>query len=931
MKNFRSLLTALCVGIFFVRAVYPDNKVITRSFNWKIDSTAHFDIYYYDTAGLNLLPYAETYLENAYNKVTKYLPRVPGARSPFFLYNNHGEFEESNIADIGDATGGVTEAYKNRFLISHTGSQRELEYLITHEYTHEAEFEYLFSGFWRSIRLVKFIFYPNWLIEGLAEYSGGDYDRTTREMYLRDAATCGKLLRLDELHGFEHVLPHQVTLAYKESEALMRFIADEYGENKLPRLLSVYRDKFDPNPVLREVLGTDLKALDREFREHLADKYYALSKGLMEPGFYGRAVTKKGAYPRFYGSAVFSPDGKTIAYVSDESGRNAVYLSDTSGNNPVCLIGLDKALKVESINTDGNALAFSRDGKKLYFCGQRLQKDALFACDLETGHLEGFDPGTDTAASPAVSPDGKTVYFSGMKGGFRNIFSIEPRTKEIKMLTAGAFDKIDAELSPDGSALAFSCERPNPLGRPEYDLCLMELKSGAQRFLTALPGDERYPCFAPDGQSIYFTSDADGVEDIYEINISSGGMTRLTRVIGGNFQPKISPDGKKLMFASFRRGEKHIYVSERDELGSPGPQVYAAGVSSGPAQGAELSQTVKGTPGRYHFNASTDLFFPVIFYSSLDGFFSAFYWQASDILGDHRLQVLAADANGLGYLNYNVTYGFLRYRPQCFINTAGSEYFVDPEKTDKKTESSQSAGFDYPLNRFQSLRFQLMTTDRTESWKTDTYRAAVRSRENSAGLAFNQDTLRGPYLEAVSGSRLEVQGQFSSAALGGDYIYQNYLAEADKFFPLGREHALLLKVIAGASFDRDAGLFRLGGIDRVRAIPESQPFYGKRLFVSGLEWRLPVVHNLNYHTWNFFPDFFFKTFYASLFVDGGIVYNDDSELKDLTLDRWKGSYGFALRFHTFIVETYDVLLDFEVAQRMDSPDPVFYFSAGTNF
>ena len=81
-----------------------------------------------------------------------------------------------------------------------------------------------------------------------------------------------------------------------------------------------------------------------------------------------------------------------------------------------------------------------------------------------------------------------------------------------------------------------------------------------------------------------------------------------------------------------------------------------------------------------------------------------------------------------------------------------------PIKPTKKIENSQSAGFEYPLNRFQELQFQLTTVDRTEIWKTDTYRASVRSRENAAGLAFIQDTTRGPYLETMSGSRLALQG-----------------------------------------------------------------------------------------------------------------------------------------------------------------------------
>jgi hypothetical protein len=231
-----------------------------------VQPVPHFDIYYYGAAGQKLLPYVEQYLNEGYERVTRTLPNPLKDNSPFFLYNTHNDFEQNNIASAGEGTGGVTEAFKNRCLVAHMGSQRYLEHVVAHEYSHEVEFEYFFGGFWRSLRLLKFVFYPNWLMEGLAEYSSGDLDATTREMYLRDAATTGNLLPLEQLYNFNHVLPHQVTLAYKESEAFITYLVDEYGKDKLPQILTAFEDRFDASAVLFEVVKTDLYTLDRKFR-----------------------------------------------------------------------------------------------------------------------------------------------------------------------------------------------------------------------------------------------------------------------------------------------------------------------------------------------------------------------------------------------------------------------------------------------------------------------------------------------------------------------------------------------------------------------------------------------------------------------------------------------------------------------------------------
>ena len=83
-------------------------------------------------------------------------------------------------------------------------------------------------------------------MEGLSEYVSGDLDTTTREMFLRDAVLSGGLLPVEQLHSFNHVAPHQVTLAYKESEAFIRYISEEYGQDKLPKLLLVDSQGIEP-------------------------------------------------------------------------------------------------------------------------------------------------------------------------------------------------------------------------------------------------------------------------------------------------------------------------------------------------------------------------------------------------------------------------------------------------------------------------------------------------------------------------------------------------------------------------------------------------------------------------------------------------------------------------------------------------------------
>jgi hypothetical protein len=66
-------------------------------------------------------------------------------------------------------------------------------------------------------------------MEGSAEYGSGSIDEITGDMVTRDAVAFNKLPSLEELQGFGHLKPNQVTLGYKTGEAAMHFLKDEYG------------------------------------------------------------------------------------------------------------------------------------------------------------------------------------------------------------------------------------------------------------------------------------------------------------------------------------------------------------------------------------------------------------------------------------------------------------------------------------------------------------------------------------------------------------------------------------------------------------------------------------------------------------------------------------------------------------------------------
>lgn len=907
------------------------NKVITKKFNWQISSSDHFDIYHYESAGQTLLPLVFTYAEDAFRRVTHFLPDNPSAKYPLFVYNTHNDFEQSNIVAISEGIGGVTEVFKDRLVVGNTGSQRFLRYVVCHEFTHEVEFDYLFGGFWRSLSIIKFLIYPNWMMEGLAEYSTGDLEATTREMYLRDAATSGRLLPLGHLENFNHLLPHQVTLAYKESEACIRFIADEYGEETLPSLLRLYKKYFDSTTVLHEAAGTDLTTLDKKFREHLEDIYSRAVHGREEPVAYGRPLTRPGMYPRFNESAIFSPNGRSVAYIADDRGIKEIYLYDLATGATERLWSLTRSITVENIHTDGRGLCFSRDGNYLVFAVEKEQRDCIALFDVRSRRLVLHYPSVTSVDSPVFSADGSLVYFSGIRGGFRDIYEYRLATGETTPLTGDAGDDIDACLSPDGKSLIVSSERDNGSGRLHYNLCRVDLGLKTKHYITGAPCDERYPAFLPDG-SIVYTADPDGVFDLYALAPGSAAPRLLTAVIGGNFQPQASPDGKNLLFSSFRAGEKHLYLADLSMMLSHSSVESYPPLTKGDKGGFDVGKQSGQPPPPskpYTCRASTDLIFPLLFYTSVDGWYFAGYWQASDMLGNHQVQAVATHISGLQYTDYRVNYGFLAYRPQVYISASGTDDFRDVDRTIKRQRYAQTVTVLYPLNRFQSAGLFIETIDRRERAVTGPA-PEMRTRENSVGVTATHDTTTGAYLETTAGLRAAAAAKVSDIFMGGDYRYQSVSGETNTFIPLGKEHTLLWRVVGNGSYGADAETFSLGGIDRLRGISSSD-IMAKKVLVNTLEWRFPLAYNLNYDMYYIFPGLFFKSLYGGLFVDTGFSFNEDNQFSRLSGDDWKTGAGLSLRCYTFVLQQYPLLLTLQYALPLDQNDGVTYFAVTTNF
>jgi dipeptidyl aminopeptidase/acylaminoacyl peptidase len=240
--------------------------------------------------------------------------------------------------------------------------------------------------------------------------------------------------------------------------------------------------------------------------------------------------------PGWDDSPRWSPDGKTIAFISDRDGASQIWLIDPDGG---------EAFEPASIKGGASGFAWSPDGSKIAFLAQ--------------GPKPAEEP------KPWKTPDDLIVFDPDVLG--TQIFVLDLASREAKPVTRGPFTVVDFSWSPDGTEIAFAAQ-PSPRIRDMYrtDIFVVDLATGAVRDLVKRAGIDTYPRWSPDGERIAFFSTAEKtgwIDNWYVFLVSARGGTprNLTPEFDEFvFAPQWSADGRNIIFQSPKRLANELYA-----------------------------------------------------------------------------------------------------------------------------------------------------------------------------------------------------------------------------------------------------------------------------------------------------------------------------------------------------------------------------------
>jgi Tol biopolymer transport system component len=592
----RALLALILAATFPASAdaqYFGRNKVQYEKFDWRILKTDHFDLYFYPAESLKVHD-AGRQSERWYTRLSDIF-RHQFDRKSIVWYADHPDFQQTNVIGdmLSEGTGGVTEGLRTRVVMPFTGIYADDEHVTGHELVHVFQYNIAETAPGQG-GLARMGALPLWLIEGMAEYFSLGRNDALTAMWMRDAVLQNRFPTIKQLTTDPRFFP------YRYGQALWAYIGGRWGDRAV---VDVYRAalRVGWDQALVRTLGLSSDSLSKDWASANRAFYAGQIAGRTHPDSVGRTVVQLKERSEYNLGPSQSPDGRHVAFFTSRTnlfGIDLVIADATNGRIVRQLAGPQSDGHIDAISFINSSGEFSPDGSRFAFVVYANGDNQITILNTANGdEVRRFQPdGVGSIYNVAYHPNGRQLVFTGTKGGISDLYLVNEDGSGLRQLTNDQFADLQPTFSPDGRTIAFATDR-NPatsferLTFGDLQLATLDVETGAVTIHTAFPtGKHINPQYSPDGRSLYFISDQDGVSDVYRMELGSNQIFRLTRLATGasgisHLSPALSVarGTGTLMFTVFKNQGHEIVALDASRLtGEPvtlgGPRIASAAV-----------------------------------------------------------------------------------------------------------------------------------------------------------------------------------------------------------------------------------------------------------------------------------------------------------------------------------------------------------------
>ena len=860
---------------------FGQNKLQYRDFDWNFIQTPHFDIYYYG-GEKDLADFTAEVAEESYEQISIHLRWDLKRRVSIMVYNSHNEFQQTNVVGtyMREGIGGVTELFKNRVVFPFEGNYEQFRHVIHHELVHAMINDMVYGGRMQNVVSSRTrIRVPIWSNEGLAEYLSSNWD-TKADMVMRDVSIHERMPSVKELNFF---------MAYKGGQSLWRFIAGKYGREKVGDIFRSMKKTQNDEKGYEAALGMNYDDLTKQWHKYLKKEYWPDVKNRDPIEDISERLTDHKKERNFYNvSPAISPDGSMVAVLSDENGYFDIQILDAiTGKKIKKLVKGNRSVNFEELKWLQPGLSWSPDNKKIVVAAKAGRSDVLHIIDVETTKSEKFELDMDGVFSASWSPNGKVIAFVGQLGNSSDLYLFDLETKKEKKITDDIFTDSYPSWNSEGTKIVFVSDRGEHISGAyegfmydhdykQTDIYTVNISDGKIQRITETTYNESHPVWANQTDTLFYTSDFNGVWNLFlhPINSSSDKAYPITNVLTGIQQPTISKDNSMIIFAGYANIGWDLYslsnplklkkknvsptqfvlglnseeseisdlrkhksnLQPKNEIGQYSNWIFAKGYDYQNSSLDSEKKTEKSVSidsikvdGSYISKAyktrfTLDLVSGNLQISNVFGTSGMTYFSFSDILGDHQISFGTEMVLTLENSDYFFQYGYLKNKTDFYFSAFQNANFfqIDYWTLGRLRHYGVQAYASQPFSRFQRIDYGL-------SWHNINY-SILEQRLNSFGQTEYITTSTNKYStvlpsmswvydNSVFGFTGPIDGLRQNTTLtvspgyGSNKLkFQTLKSDIRKYWRLGRDYTFAIRGFFGSSIGDNKQKFFLGGV-----------------------------------------------------------------------------------------------------------------------
>ncbi len=553
------------------------NKVVYDQLDFRIYETPNFLIYHYLEDEMEIELFAQM-CERWYQRHLAVFEDTIEDKRPIILYNNHADFQQTTVIQdlIGAGVGGFAEGLRNRMVMPLSASRRDTDHVLGHELVHIFQYHLFQADERLNIRATENV--PLWMMEGYAEYMASGREDPFTAMWMRDAVKHDNIPNLTQMtrNPFDYN-------PYRYGHAFTAFLTGHFGDEILKPLhlfsgaMGFQRALDSLTTYSPDTLSAFwARELKQTYLPHLENKQESVGEKLFDRENAGRLNI----------APSLSPDGKNLIFISD---KNVIttdfFLADVEQKEISRRItNIIRDAHIDEYNFLESAGTWSPDGSRYAITVFSGGRNKILIADLERGRIERrlAPPGLPALSNPDWSPDGKTLLVSGLRQGASNIYQVDLETGEAEQLTDDGHSSLMPAWSPDGGSFTFITDQKGEADLEEtrfgkFKLAEYNMETGQVTVFDFFPGaDHINPKYSPDGESIFFVSDADGHRNLYRLERATGETRKLTDLQTGisgitGISPAfdIARESGELVYILFNKGGQELHKVHINDLDGP--------------------------------------------------------------------------------------------------------------------------------------------------------------------------------------------------------------------------------------------------------------------------------------------------------------------------------------------------------------------------